>query len=40
MHDAVEGRRPNFPPDHVHLLERFELADLAGVADYLSRLGS
>lgn len=40
MHDAVEGRRPNFPPDHVRLLEHFELADLAGVADYLSRLGS
>ena len=40
MHDALEGRRPNFPRDHVRLLQRFELADLAGVADYLSRLGS
>jgi hypothetical protein len=36
----LEGRRPNFPRDHVRLLQRFELADLAGVADYLSRLGS
>jgi cytochrome c553 len=39
MHDALEGRRPNFPHGHVRLLQRFELADLAGVADYLSRLG-
>jgi cytochrome c553 len=39
MHDAVEGRRPNFPRAHVRLLESFRLADFAGVADYLSRLG-
>jgi cytochrome c553 len=38
MHDALEGRRPNFPPNHVQLLQRFERDDLAGVADYLSRL--
>jgi cytochrome c553 len=39
MHDAVEGRRPNFPREHVRLLERFERPDFVGVADYLSRLG-
>jgi cytochrome c553 len=37
MHDAVEGRRPNFPPDHIRLLQPFERADLVGVADFLSR---
>lgn len=40
MHDALEGRRPNFPSEHVRLLQHFELADLAGVADYLSRQGN
>jgi cytochrome c553 len=40
MHDALEERRPNFPREHVRLLERFELADLTGVADYLSRQGN
>jgi hypothetical protein len=39
MHDAVEGRRPNFPRDHVRLLEHFERADFVGLADYLTRLG-
>jgi cytochrome c553 len=39
MHDAVEGRRPNFPREHVRLLERFELADYVGLANYLTRLG-
>jgi cytochrome c553 len=39
MHDAVEGRRPNFPRDHIRLLEHFERADFVGVADYLTRLG-
>jgi cytochrome c553 len=38
MHDAVEGRRPNFPTSHVELLERFDRAELVGMADYLSRL--
>lgn len=38
MHDAVENRRPNFPPDHIRLLKGFDRADFAGVADYLSRL--
>ncbi len=39
LHDAVEGRRPNFPGEHIRLLQRFELPDFVGVADYLSRLG-
>jgi cytochrome c553 len=40
MHDAVEGRRPNFPLEHVRILMRFGKSDFEGVADYLSRLGS
>jgi cytochrome c553 len=39
MHDAVEGRRPNFPREHIRLLERFERADYVGLASYLTRLG-
>ncbi len=39
MHDAVEGRRPNFPREHIRLLERFERADYVGLANYLTRLG-
>lgn len=39
LHDAVEGRRPNFPREHIRLLERLERPDFVGVADYLSRLG-
>jgi cytochrome c553 len=38
MHDAVEGRRPNFPPSHIRRLKSLEWNDLQGVADYLSRL--
>jgi hypothetical protein len=37
MHDAVEGRRPNFPAEHIRLLQPFERADFVGVADFLSR---
>ncbi|HUG73446.1 MAG TPA: c-type cytochrome [Steroidobacteraceae bacterium] len=37
FHDAVEGRRPNFPSDHVRLLEPFQRDDLAGLADWLAR---
>jgi predicted CxxxxCH...CXXCH cytochrome family protein len=40
LHDALEGRRPNFPLEHVKLLQGFEKADLDGVSDYLSRLPS
>lgn len=39
LHDAVEGRRPNFSRAHIRLLEHLERADFVGVADYLSRLG-
>lgn len=39
MHDAVEGRRPNFSREHVRLLARCERSDFVAVADYLSRLG-
>ena len=40
MHDMVEGRRPSFQTDHKRLLDPLQFADLTGVADYLSRLGS
>jgi cytochrome c553 len=39
FHDAVEGRRPNFPAEHVRLLERFDRDELNGLADALARLG-
>jgi len=39
LHDALEGRRPNFPPEHTRLLTSFERPDFVGVAGYLSRLG-
>ena len=38
MHDALEGRRPNFSRAHVRLLAHFDRDDIDGVADYLSRL--
>jgi cytochrome c553 len=38
IHDAVEGRRPNFPASHVDLLKRLDYADIVGVADYLARI--
>ena len=38
MYDAVDGRRPNFPPSHVRLLAQLDHDDIAGVADYLSRI--
>jgi len=37
MHDAVDGRRPNFSPEHVRLLAKLDRDDLVGVADFLSR---
>jgi cytochrome c553 len=37
FHDAVEGRRPNFPSDHVRLLEQFQRDELTGLADWLAR---
>jgi cytochrome c553 len=38
MHDALEGRRPNFSRAHVRLLSQFTRDDIDSVADYLSRL--
>jgi cytochrome c553 len=38
LHDAVEGRRPNFPLSHVRRLAHMDRDDLVGLADYLSRL--
>lgn len=40
MHDIVEGRRPNMAHTHVHMLENLGMEDLAGLADYLSRLSA
>lgn len=37
-YDAVDGRRPNFSPAHVHLLARLDHEDIQAVADYVSRL--
>jgi cytochrome c553 len=37
LHDALDGRRPNFPQEHVRLIQDFEKADLEGVSDHLSR---
>jgi cytochrome c553 len=38
IYDAVDGRRPGFPADHVRLLARLDHDEIAGVADYLSRI--
>lgn len=38
IYDAVDGRRPNFPPAHVRLLKRLDREDIVGVSDFLSRL--
>jgi cytochrome c553 len=38
IYDALDGRRPNFSRDHIHLFQRFERPELTGIADYLSRL--
>jgi cytochrome c553 len=35
---AIDGRRPEFPPDHVRLLARLDHDGIAGIADYLSRV--
>jgi cytochrome c553 len=40
LHDAVEHRRPDFPAEHVKLLEPFDKSELEGVSDYLSRLST
>ena len=38
MRDTVEGRRPNMDAGHATLLRRSSPADIAGMADYLSRI--
>jgi cytochrome c553 len=38
MHDAVEGRRPNFSIRHIRLLQKLDHDDFVGVADFLSRM--
>jgi cytochrome c553 len=38
IHDAVEGRRPNFSASHISLLKELDYADITGVADYLARI--
>jgi cytochrome c553 len=38
IHDAVEGRRPNFSAAHIRLLKGLEYADIIGVTDYLARI--
>jgi hypothetical protein len=37
MHDAVEGRRPNFSLTHIRLLQKLDRDDFVGLADFLSR---
>jgi cytochrome c553 len=38
MQDTLGGRRPNMPPPHADLLGGVDERQLAGLADYLSRL--
>jgi cytochrome c553 len=38
IHDAVEGRTPNFSVAHISLLKGLDYADIMGVADYLARI--
>ena len=40
MHDAVEGRRPNFSLWHIRLLQKLDRDDFVGLADFLSRTES
>lgn len=37
IHDAIEGRRPNFSAAHIRLLSGLDYADIMGVSDYLAR---
>jgi cytochrome c553 len=37
IYDAVDGRRPNFPDEHIRLLARLDHDDIVNVADFLSR---
>jgi len=38
IHDAVDGRRPNFSSAHIRLLARLDHDEIETLADYLSRL--
>jgi cytochrome c553 len=38
LHDAVEGRRPNFSTSHIRMLAAYNRDDFAGIADFLSRI--
>jgi cytochrome c553 len=38
IHDAIEGRRPNFSASHIRLLKELDYAGIMGVADYLARI--
>jgi cytochrome c553 len=38
IHDAVEGRRPNFSASHIRLLKELDYSGISGVADYLARI--
>ena len=38
IHDAVEGRRPNFSASHIRLLKGLDYTGIIGVADYLARI--
>jgi cytochrome c553 len=38
LHDTIEERRPNMPPPHPQLFEKFGVEDFTGIADYLSRV--
>ena len=38
LHDTLEQRRPNMPPPHPQLLDKLDVAELTGLADYLARL--
>ncbi|MGE0582988.1 MAG: cytochrome c [Steroidobacteraceae bacterium] len=38
FHDAVDGRRPNFPRDHIARLATLDVDDIDGLAEYLSEL--
>jgi cytochrome c553 len=39
IHDAADGRRPNFSPSHIHLLARLDYEQISAISDHLSRLG-
>lgn len=38
IHDAVDGRRPNFPVDHIALLAPLDADEIDGLAEFLSEL--